>query len=195
VRVMLNAGASVQISDDYGRTPLHDCCWSTEPSFDVVDLLLRQDNRLILMKDCRGSTPFAYIRKESRGAWLEFLARNSETYWPKCVCGFASSELVEAEPNTRPMADPPNALSVSLASMVASGKLSPAEAKLLHIQQDESDSDDDDDDKDDESGSGSDNSDESDDDDDEQEELSDLLKIIMTSQNSLPAGSGHRRFV
>jgi hypothetical protein len=32
LRVMIDAGCDVQVSDDYGRTPLHDACFATEPS-------------------------------------------------------------------------------------------------------------------------------------------------------------------
>jgi Ankyrin repeats (3 copies) len=32
LKVMINSGCDVQVSDDYGRTPLHDACWSANPS-------------------------------------------------------------------------------------------------------------------------------------------------------------------
>jgi ankyrin repeat protein len=30
LQVMIEAGCDVQVSDDYGRTPLHDACWTAK---------------------------------------------------------------------------------------------------------------------------------------------------------------------
>lgn len=32
LKVMIDSGCDVQVSDDYGRTPLHDACWACEPA-------------------------------------------------------------------------------------------------------------------------------------------------------------------
>ena len=37
---LLEAESSVLITDDFGRTPLHDACWTSTPSFDTIRLLL-----------------------------------------------------------------------------------------------------------------------------------------------------------
>ena len=60
LRVLLNLGCSVQVSDDYGRTPLHDACWTAKPNFDVVEMLLRADRHLLHLMDCRGALPLSY---------------------------------------------------------------------------------------------------------------------------------------
>ena len=31
LEMMIDSGCDVQVSDDYGRTPLHDACWSAKP--------------------------------------------------------------------------------------------------------------------------------------------------------------------
>ena len=36
----INHGANLQVSDDYSRTPLHDCCWAANPAFDVAEMIL-----------------------------------------------------------------------------------------------------------------------------------------------------------
>ena len=32
LKLMIDSGCDVQVSDDYGRTPLHDACWSARPN-------------------------------------------------------------------------------------------------------------------------------------------------------------------
>lgn len=32
LKAMVAAGCDVQVSDDYGRTPMHDACWATTPA-------------------------------------------------------------------------------------------------------------------------------------------------------------------
>lgn len=61
------------VRDDYHRTALHDACWTTEPAFEVVDMLLDAAPEHVLLKDARGFTPFDYVRKEDHGKWLRFL--------------------------------------------------------------------------------------------------------------------------
>ena len=36
LKVMIDAGCDVQVSDDYGRTPLHDACCATQPSCTYI---------------------------------------------------------------------------------------------------------------------------------------------------------------
>ena len=31
LKVMIECGGDIQVSDDYGRTPLHEACWSPRP--------------------------------------------------------------------------------------------------------------------------------------------------------------------
>jgi Ankyrin repeats (3 copies) len=74
VEFLLNKGANAHIRDDYHRTPLHDAAWTTEPNFELVDLLLKHGATYqVLMQDVRGFTPFDYVRQEHWGQWLRFL--------------------------------------------------------------------------------------------------------------------------
>jgi hypothetical protein len=74
------AKVKVDVRDDYGRTCLHDATWTTNPNFDVMDILLKAINpELLLAEDVRGHTPFDYARKEHWGAWINFLADRQDS--------------------------------------------------------------------------------------------------------------------
>lgn len=78
------AGVSVKVCCDNGRTALHDACWSTEPNFDVIALLLDACPDLLYMTDKRGFTPLAYIRSTTCEEWCQFLQeRGVERLLPK----------------------------------------------------------------------------------------------------------------
>lgn len=36
LKAMIDSGCDVQVSDDYGRTPLHDACWSPKPNCKIL---------------------------------------------------------------------------------------------------------------------------------------------------------------
>lgn len=96
LRVLLDAGSSVQVSDDYGRTPLHDACWTPNPNFETISLLLEKDPWLLSIADCRGSTPLAYVRKAHWGVWIGFLGAIVDRYWP-CATQKGGGEVASEE--------------------------------------------------------------------------------------------------
>jgi len=59
---------------DYGRTSLHDACWTSKPNFVLVGLLLDRCPDLLYVTDKRGFTPLDYVRAGEHGAWCKFLA-------------------------------------------------------------------------------------------------------------------------
>ena len=67
------AGVAIRITDDCGRTPLHDALWNQDCQYATVDLLIRKDPSLLLMCDKHGHTPFAYARREHWEVWKQFL--------------------------------------------------------------------------------------------------------------------------
>jgi hypothetical protein len=67
------AQISVNIKDDYGRTPLHDACWVSTPNFELLEIIIKESPNLLLITDKRGFTPLQYVRKEDTGAWGQFL--------------------------------------------------------------------------------------------------------------------------
>ena len=81
------AKVSIRVRDDFGRTPLHDACWTPEPNFELMDLLIAKDSDLLLISDKRGHTPLQYVRKEHWGKWKEFLKSRRKLLFPKHFTG------------------------------------------------------------------------------------------------------------
>ena len=67
------AKVPVWVKDDFGRTPLHDACWTIEPNFELMDLLIDAAPDLLLISDARGHTPLAYVRREHCDLWVKYL--------------------------------------------------------------------------------------------------------------------------
>jgi hypothetical protein len=143
LHIMMEHGCSVQVADDYGRTPLHDCFRAIEPAFDVAEYILEIDVRLMHMTDCRGASPLSYVRKEHWGFWIEFLENKKDIFWPKRDLANDGEQeppaLAMLGASTQPLVIPANALTLELADMVVSGKMQPEEAKFLQYDQDDGD--------------------------------------------------------
>lgn len=129
LHIMLQAGASVHVVDDFGRTPLADACWASETAFDVVRALLDLDARLINMSDLRGSLPLSYVPKKDHGAWIKFLDSIKDTYWPHRGVSPAAQGpppiTLEAPRSRTPPQPRIFGVTKEVASLVASGQLSP----------------------------------------------------------------------
>jgi hypothetical protein len=135
LQILIDNGCNLQVADDYGRTPLHDCCWAADPAIEVADIILAADPRLFYMADLRGSVPLSYVRKEYWPLWIDYLESKKDIIWPTRNLENDSAEgapaLTLLAANSRPLQDPENALPVELATMVASGKMKPEEAQFL----------------------------------------------------------------
>mmetsp|Transcript_11200 Transcript_11200/g.22922 ORF Transcript_11200/g.22922 Transcript_11200/m.22922 type:complete len:384 (-) Transcript_11200:171-1322(-) len=133
LRALLEHGASVQVSDDFGRTPLHDACWAAVPAFEVVELILRKDPRLLYMKDRRGALPLSYVPRDYWYLWRQFLDDIVDVYCPtsKSHVWDKPPKLCTREPESCPIPDPPNAMPVQLVSLVASGQMTLREARYM----------------------------------------------------------------
>ena len=136
LEVFLNHGCSVQVSDDFGRTPLHDACWTTKPCFKSVELILGQDLRLLNIVDCRGSTPLSYVKHENWAEWIEFFERQKELYWKKRDLEADGEEgppiLTLSQPHSKPINDPEKKLAPEIIQKVANGQIEPEAAYELH---------------------------------------------------------------
>jgi hypothetical protein len=141
LQVFVQAGADVQVVDDYGRTLLHDACWSVHPCMATIEMLLDHDVHLLQMRDCRGAQPLSYVPEAHWADWMTFLGQHKDKYFPMMPADRNAPvpPLTQKAPNSRPVANPPNALSIELARMVASGRMSPAEVRLLLEEDDEDD--------------------------------------------------------
>jgi hypothetical protein len=169
LQILIDNGCNLQVADDYGRTPLHDCCWAADPAFDVAELIMAVDPRLFYMTDLRGSVPLSYVRKEHWPLWIDYLESKKDMLWPKRSVKTDGAEgapaLTLLDADSRPLQDPENALPVEMAAMIASGKMTPEEAQVLKGDKTERtcdfDSSDEDDDSDYETEDDEDSSDES----------------------------------
>lgn len=135
VRVLLECGATVQVSDGAGRTPLHSAFSGTKPSYELIELLIQQDRNLLQLRDKHGATPLSYIPRDQWGIWIDFFYSKRDQFWPRRDRRFDGvakpPTQTQEKPNSRPLSDPPEALTPEMAGMVASGKLTPAEARCL----------------------------------------------------------------
>ena len=135
VRAQIEAGASVRVADDFGRTPLHHAAWAGTPNFDIVGMLLDKDKSMLRVKDRGGRTPLEYLIPAKWEAWTNFLIRWKEVYWPPRQGGPGPAEwdersrllVIEAGPGDS-LPDPAGSLSLEIATLVASGKIKPDEA-------------------------------------------------------------------
>jgi hypothetical protein len=138
LQLLLDAGCSVQVCDDFGRTPLHDACWTSEPNFELISMLLDQDPWLLSLKDRRGTTPLGYVKYDSHcRLWREYLSKVADNYWPAHdvrTDNTSHDELKRSsdslptipplallEPNSRPIPDPKISPSLETLERVANG--------------------------------------------------------------------------
>lgn len=95
LELFLDYGCNIQICDDFGRTPLHDACWTSSPNFELVKMILKQDVRLMNIVDCRGCTPLDYVKREYWLDWITFLESVKDDFW---VCRDVNVEGEQGEP-------------------------------------------------------------------------------------------------
>ena len=62
--LLLNREVSCKLACDYGRTPLHDACWTAQPNYNIIGMLLDACPDLLYIKDARGSTALEYLKKD-----------------------------------------------------------------------------------------------------------------------------------
>jgi hypothetical protein len=141
LQIFIDFGGEIKISDAQGRTLLHDTCWGARPSFQAFSLLIQREPSLLFMADCRGVCPLDYVRKDHYIFWIDYLECIVDKYWPPVQSAPLPPAGIHQAAHSRPMPDPENALPLDVASMVASGRLTPKEALFLaadNIEDDDS---------------------------------------------------------
>jgi Ankyrin repeats (3 copies) len=69
-------GVYIQVTCDGGRSPLHDACWTAQPSFACIAYTLSILPQLLLVADKRGFTPLDYAPRDCHEEWENFLRAN-----------------------------------------------------------------------------------------------------------------------
>merc|ERR1712032_1275786 len=142
------------------------------------------------LADQRGSTPLAYVHRHHWEEFKTFLDSKMDEWWPIVQSNKKDDSVLNGSPNSWTIPDPPDALNLTLASMVVSGKLSPKEAEILteeqnnDMKEDESSEEDDDDDIEDDSDYDSDDSEydsENDDYDMSDGEMEEMMAMISSA--------------
>lgn len=150
VKTLLDFDCRLQISDDAGRTPLHEACWSATPCFDIVERILAADRYMLLVADARGRLPLNYVREENWSAFTRFLMKKKDDLFPDKLFGETSSpssssssannnrkkqnfvnNLWREKPNSSLIRHPKKHISIQMARLVAQGRMSPAEVEFL----------------------------------------------------------------
>ena len=70
------AGVSLLVRDDFGRTALHDAFWTPKPQFALVQFIVEEEPALLSVRDVRGFAPLHYVRKEHWREWCDFFAEH-----------------------------------------------------------------------------------------------------------------------
>lgn len=72
------AGVSMRVCCDGGRTILHDAAWTGNPCWASLRFILQKHPEFLLIADKRGFTPLDYVPKEAWVDWEIFLNINEE---------------------------------------------------------------------------------------------------------------------
>ena len=78
------ANVDIKCRDDFGRTPLHDACWTSKPNFELIELLVTLCPELFTMTDIRGHSPLQYTRREHWPLWTSFLEKHQDSFKTLC---------------------------------------------------------------------------------------------------------------
>ena len=134
-RILLAFDVDLQQTDDYGRSPMHDCCWASQPSFEIAKDLMKRDPSLLFLFDARGSLPLSYVTKSLWGDWNEFLDDHIDGMFPRDRENKDTTPfLVTLKPDSRPVPDPKDKIPASLATQVANGTVS-AYAAIMSLKE------------------------------------------------------------
>lgn len=130
-KVLIAFDADIAVTDDYGRTPMHDACWASAPSFEIAEWLMKRDPNLLFLFDARGSLPLSYVTKALWGDWNEFLEDTMDTIFPRDRANKDETPpFCNEKPDSRPVPDPKKKIPASMARMIANGEITPCQAVL-----------------------------------------------------------------
>jgi len=122
-KVLVDHDCDLQVSDTFGRTPLHHLAWSGKFSKQMIQSILDRDLLQLLVQDKQGKCALEYVRKEHFTKWINFLKESIDTYWPidKSMSPLLTATLPKERGSVTARVE---SLSVALAAKVAMGRIS-----------------------------------------------------------------------
>jgi hypothetical protein len=123
----MSFGANVQVSDNCGRLPLHNACEAQTTSFEIIEMILDEDPRLLFVTDLRGKTPLASVPLEKWTTFTRFLMSKKDKYWPDRDFVLLGSEkdpaLAMVSPNSSPIKNYRPEIPLAQISAIANGSV------------------------------------------------------------------------
>ncbi len=102
VKMLLRRGADPAVSDDCGKTALHDACWAVNLNEGILRALIDRDPNLLFATDRFRATALDYCHTSLRLDFVRFFARQQTTWWPprggKKACLRAQKPRPESSP-------------------------------------------------------------------------------------------------
>jgi hypothetical protein len=73
-----DAGCSIRVCCDSGRTAMHDAAWTSAPNFETIRLILERSPELLWIADNRNFTCLDYVPRDCWAQWCNFLDANKD---------------------------------------------------------------------------------------------------------------------
>lgn len=90
-------GCSLLVRDDYGRTVLHDACWTVQPPWKLIKLILKKAPVLWRVSDVRGHLALQYVPKSAWPQWSAFLSKNRDLLQRIMVHSYHQIDIMKLE--------------------------------------------------------------------------------------------------
>ena len=118
-----DCNCSLLLRDDYGRTVLHDACWTVNPPWELLKLILKKAPVLWRVSDIRGHLAMQYIPKSAWPQWSAFLSKNKQLLQRIMVHSYHQIDIMQQQPPPQAQQEAPNDSSTNDASAVPSQNL------------------------------------------------------------------------
>lgn len=102
-----DCNCSLLLRDDYGRTVLHDACWTVNPPWELIKLILKKAPVLWRVSDIRGHLAMQYIPKSAWPQWSAFLSKNKQLLQRIMVHSYHQIDIMQQQP-PQPQQETPN---------------------------------------------------------------------------------------
>lgn len=89
---------SLLVRDDYGRTVLHDACWTINPPWELLKLILKKAPALWRVSDIRGHLAIQYVPKSAWPQWSAFLSKNKGLLQRIMVHSYHQIDIMQQQP-------------------------------------------------------------------------------------------------